>query len=236
LRRESGAASVRCDQDGTVHIGTLATLRELEQSALLARCAPVLVEALHRVANPRIRNMATLGGHLAYGEPHLDLPPVLLAMGASVRLKSRKRERVLVLEDFFQGYYATALEPDELLLEVMFPGQLSSWQGSYSRSTAAAADDWPMLGLATFLRMEGARIAEVRLVASGVQSTPTRLRIAEQLLLSDILSPSLASQAARSALEPLEVHDDVRGSGWYKKEILEVMVRRAVAQLTGAGQ
>ena len=233
LRREPELASAWRDVDGTIHIGALATLRELERFEPLNGWAPVLVDALRQIANPRIRNMATLGGHLAYAEPHLDLPPVLLAMGASVRIRSRDRERRIALSELLQGYYSTTLDPNELILEVIFPEQTRRWQGCYFRFTAAAADDWPMLGLASFIERDGPSVKDIRLVVSGICPAPTRLSVVEQMFRSDRLSPALIDQAAQIAGGQLEIYDDIRGSAWYKREILQVSIRRALKHLTG---
>lgn len=233
LRREPELARAWRDEEGTIHIGALATLRELEQFEPLKGWAPVLVDALRQVANPRIRNMATIGGHLAYAEPHLDLPPVLLAMGASVRIRSQDRERRIALSELLQGYYSTTLDPNELLLEVMFPEQTSRWQGCYFRYTAAAADDWPMLGLASFIESDGGAVKDIRLVVGGICPAPTRLSAVEQMFRSERLSPSLIDEAARIAGGQLEIYDDIRGSAWYKREILQVLIRRALKLLTG---
>lgn len=234
LQHEPGLRGAWRDQDGTVHISALATLRELERFEPLKGWAPVLVAALRQVANPRIRNMATLGGHLAYAEPHLDLPPVLLAMGASVRIRSLERERRIALSELFQGYYSTTLDSSELILEVVFPEQTSRWQGSYVRYTASAADDWPMLGLAAFVDSDGGAVKDVRLAVSGICSVPTRLSAVEQMLCSERLSPSLIDEAARVAAAQFEIFDDIRGRAWYKKEILQVLIRRELKHLTGA--
>ena len=230
LRDELGGV-VR-QEDGTIHIGALATLRELERSEPLSRWAPVLITALGHIANPRIRNMATIGGHLAYAEPHLDLPPVLLAMGASVRARSLEGERWLALSDLLQGYYSTTLKPGELLLEVAFPEQTSVSQGSYVRYTASSSDDWPMLGLAVFVESDGGAVKDIRLVVSGICPAPTRLSAVEELLCSEKLSPLLIDEAARMAAGQFEVFDDIRGSAWYKKEILQVLIRRVLKRLT----
>lgn len=232
LRTLPPLSGIRRDPDGTVRIGALTTLREMELSDSLAECAPVLVQALHTVANPRIRNMATLGGHLAYGEPHLDLPPVLLAMDGSVRIASSRGERQMPLSGFLQGYYSTALEPDELLTEILFHELPASWSGSYARCTSAAADDWPMVGLATFVKRTGDTVSDVRLVVSGICPAPVRLSVVEQRLKSSRPSAGLISEAARDAGSmDLEVTDDIRGTAWYKKEILQVLVRRELERV-----
>jgi carbon-monoxide dehydrogenase medium subunit len=233
LRHDPKLGGAWREEDGTVHIGALATLRELEQLEPLNRWAPLLVTALSQVANPRIRNMATIGGHLAYGEPHLDLPPVLVAMGASVRIRSQDRERRIALSELLQGYYSTTLDPGEMLLEVTFPEQTSRWQGVYVRYTASAADDWPMLGLALLVESEDNALKNMRLVISGICPVPTRLSAVEDMLCAERLTPSLIDEAARTATEQFEILDDLRGSAWYKQEILQVLIRRAVTHLTG---
>ena len=232
LRESPPLSGIRRGSDGSVHIGALTTLREMELSGLLSEKAPVLIRALHQVANPRIRNMATLGGHLAYGEPHLDLPPVLLAMESSLRIASVRGERQMPLASFLKGYYSTALLPDELVTEIVLRPLPDSWSGSYARFTSAAADDWPMLGLATFMQQNGGRVADVRLVVSGICPAPIRLSPVEERLRSAPFSAPPIEEAAQaiSGME-LDVTDDIRGSAWYKKEVLQVLVRRELERV-----
>ena len=108
--------------DGALHIGAMASLRQIELSSDVAGAAPVVTSAMARLANVRVRNAATIGGALAHADPHLDLPPVLIALGARVAIAGPGGERALAVEDLFRGYLETALDPGELIAEVVVPG------------------------------------------------------------------------------------------------------------------
>src|SRR5919202_5010538 len=139
---------------GELRVGALATLRDLELSPDVAGSAPVLVAPLQVLANVRVRNAATLGGHLAHADPHQDLPTVLLAMGARVLVAGADGPRTLCLDELILGYYETALVPGELITEVVLPAQPAGVRGSYTKFTATSAEDWPMLGIAVLIGEE----------------------------------------------------------------------------------
>jgi carbon-monoxide dehydrogenase medium subunit len=212
---------IREDEDGNLRIGAMATLKEIESSSLVARLAPVIVEALHNIANPRIRYVATIGGNLSHADAHLDLPPILLAMG----------ERWIELKDFFNGYYVTALETNEILTEVWIPKQPEGRKGKYLKFTALSNDDWPTLGVALFMKVEESKITDIRLVVSAVTDVPTRLEEVEQLLLGNECSDDLIEEAGIKAFDLVDAAEDLRGSVWYKKEMVKVHVCRALKQL-----
>lgn len=219
------------DEQGNLRIGAMTTLREMEVSPLMEKLAPVIVKALHHVANPRIRYVASIGGNLSHGDAHLDLPPILLAMGAKVKVESTKGERWIGLEDFFQGYYETSIEANELLTEVLIPKQEDGLQGVYLKYTTLSNDDWPTVGVAALMKSERNKIVSIRLVVSAVMDVPTRLYEVEQMIMGKEFSETLIEQAGEKAFAMVEPLEDLRGSVWYKKEMVNVHVRRALRQL-----
>lgn len=227
---------IQRDGGGIVHVGALATLREMEVSADLLAWAPVVVDALHGLASPRIRHMATLGGHLAYADPHLDLPPVLLALGARVKAVSARRGgRWLDIGDFLRGYYTTALEPDEMVVEVAFPQPSARLRACYLRCPARSLEDWPIVGVAAVVDATDGEVRDVRLVAGGMGEVPTRLTAAEQVLRRGRVTPALLDEAAAAAAGEVAPLDDLLGSAWYKTKMLGVHVRRALARVLAPG-
>jgi carbon-monoxide dehydrogenase medium subunit len=230
LRRQLG--EIRRDDAGTLRMGALATLADLERSPEVAAAAPVLVQALHEVANPRIRHMATLGGHLAYADPHLDLPPVLIALGARVKAVSVSgRERWIDMADLVRGYYTTSLEPGEMVTEVAVPASARPLRGFYLRYTTRPSDDWPILGLAAFVTNGGGRINDVRLVVGGMCAAPTRLVNAERIVRGADTTAVPVDAAADAAANEVTALEDLQASAWYRTEMLRVNVRRALARL-----
>jgi carbon-monoxide dehydrogenase medium subunit len=236
LRRLDGALrQVRLDDDGTLRIGALVTLSQLERSPLVAHAVPVVASALRTLSNVRIRNVATLGGHLAHGDPHMDLPPILLTLGARVRASSPAGERWIELADVIVGYYETTLRGDELITEVAIPAPEAGTRTHYAKFTALSADDWPAVGVAVAFRRENGRLRDARVAVSAATARPMRLAAAEAVLAEGDGS-QLFAQAADAAADEVQTLGDLRGSAAYKREMVRVHVRRALhAADTAAG-
>lgn len=210
-----------------LRIGAMTTLGQLERSGDVQRRTPLISRTLVTLSNVRVRNVATIGGALAHGDPHMDLPPVLMALGATLTTISPAGERQLAVEDLFSGYYETVLEKNELIAEVRVPMQASKkcW---YSKVTTGSADDWPALGVAAVIDASGDDIRSVRLVASAATNRATRLRSAETVLSGKIVNDRLLELAAEAALTDCELIADVRGSVAYKRELMRVYLRRTI--------
>lgn len=230
LRRLDGAMrGVRDDGDG-LRIGALTTLTELEHSTRIGEVAPVMTRALRTLSNVRIRNVATLGGHLAHGDPHMDLPPILMTLAARVRLVGGGGERWIDMNDLVVGYYQTAIAAGELVAEVHLPAQPSDAKTWYEKFTALSADDWPTVGAAVWYRTAGDRIAEARVAVSAATDRPVRVTAAEAMLTGAAASADTFRRAADAAAESVEPLADIRGSASYKREMIRVHVRRALGR------
>jgi carbon-monoxide dehydrogenase medium subunit len=229
LRRLNGELrGVHVEGDGSLRIGAMTTLTELERSPVLAVSEPVLSRALHTLSNVRVRNIATIGGHLAHGDPHMDLPPILVTLGARVRAVSPRGERWIEAGELITGYYETSLAGDELIVEVHVPAQPPGSRAAYAKFTALSADDWPAVGVAVWLRRDGETIVEARIVVGGATDHPTRMSAAEAELTGSAAGVKAfvaAGDAAAGEVEPL---GDLRGSGPYKREMVRIHVRRAL--------
>jgi carbon-monoxide dehydrogenase medium subunit len=235
LRRVNGSLrGVRDDGRGALRIGAMTTLAELEHSTHVRRMAPAMSRALRTLSNVRIRSVATLGGHLAHGDPHMDLPPILMTAGARVRAVGRGGERWIDMNDFPVGYYQTALARDELIAEVEVPAQPVGVCTSYAKYTALSADDWPTVGVAVWYRVDADRIAEARIAVSAATERPVRVAGAEAALAGASPTPEAFATAADAAAGEVEPLADIRGSATYKREMVRVHVRRALAQALAA--
>lgn len=235
LRRLNGALrDVRVGADGTLRIGAMTTLTALERSQVVAEALPVVTRALRTLSNVRVRSVATLGGHLAHGDPHMDLPPILVTLGARVRVVGRGGERWIDVKDLFVGYYQTALGRDELIAEVEIPPQPADVRSAYLKFTALSADDWPAVGVAVWCRLQGDRIGEARVAVSAATDRPVRVAGAEKALAGSAASAVLFERAADAAAAEVEPLTDIRGSAAYKREMVRVHVRRALAQAFAA--
>jgi len=229
LRRLNGELrGLHVEPDGSLRIGAMTTLTELERSPVLAIAEPVLARALHTLSNVRVRNVATIGGHLAHGDPHMDLPPILVTLGARVRAVSPRGDRWIDVADLITGYYETSLAGDEIIVEVHVPAQPAGTRAAYAKFTALSADDWPAVGVAVWMRREGEAIVEARIAVGGATDHPTRMTTAEEAIIGnepDAKKFAAAGDAAAAEVEPL---GDLRGSGPYKREMVRVHVRRAL--------
>jgi carbon-monoxide dehydrogenase medium subunit len=229
LRKIATLRRIAVGADGGLVIGALTPLSDVERSAEVARRAGVIVRTMRRLSNVRVRNVATIGGNLAHGDPHMDLPPVLIALDAGIVVAGRGGERMLAVENLFAGYYETVLAPGELITELRIPAQ-GRRRAVYLKVTTGAADDWPALGVAVSLETDGHTMRAVRVVASAATEKAIRLAGAEEVLSGATIDDAVLARAGDAAAAQAETVSDVRGSAAYKRELLRVYVRRAVRQ------
>lgn len=215
--------------DGGLRIGAMASLREVERSPLVAQVAPVISRAMKRLSNVRVRNVARVGGNLAHGDPHMDLPPVLSALGATVTATGPAGARQIAVEKLFAGYYETVLAPGELITQVTIPAQ-AGWSAAYLKVTTRSADDWPALGVAAAVKLAGGIVADCRIMASAATEKLTRLAAAEAEIRGIPAAEGAIARAAEAAAAEAETIDDAQGSAAYKTALLRVHVRRALTE------
>ncbi len=216
LRRiERRHAAIERTAEGGLHIGAMATLTALEHSADIRAAAPVIARMLRNHSNVRVRNVATVGGNLAHADPNMDMPPVLIALGARVTTISSDGERSIAVEDLPAGFYQTVLKPNELIAALEIPAQHAR-RSAYLKCTTRAAHDWPTLGIAVSLGDNDARI-----VISAATERPMRLTAAE----NEFRDPR---KAAEAAADTVKIMPDARGSIPYKRQLVRVYVERAL--------
>ena len=221
---EDNYREVSAGTGGSLSAGALAPLRALE----LSDAAPAVVRrTMKTLSNVRVRNVATIGGCLAHGDPHMDLPPVMTALGASVTTVGPGGTRTINVEDLYEGYYETVLASNELIAILEVPATVGV-RAAYKKVTTRAADDWPALGVAVALTGEGLNVAEARVVVSAATEKPTRMNAAEELLMGAEVTDDLLKQAGDAAVDEADLITDPQGSAAYKRELLRVTVGRAV--------
>ncbi|RPJ48407.1 MAG: xanthine dehydrogenase family protein subunit M [Betaproteobacteria bacterium] len=230
---ESRYARVTAAKDGSLHIGALTTLTTLGRAAAVRSKAPVIAGTLQTLSNVRVRNVATLGGHLAHADPHMDLPPVLIALDAQVVTAATAGLRTLAVADLFTGYYETALARNELISEVIVPAQTGR-RSAYVKLTTRAADDWPTLGIAVSLQTDGRVIEDARFVVGAATEKPLRLPSVEAVLRGATADDAVLARAGEAAAAAAELVGDARGSAAYKTELLRVYAGRAVRKALAA--
>lgn len=218
------------DGDG-LQLGAAVTLRQLTRSAVIARHYPCLANTASFMASEQIRSFATVGGNLCNASPAADLPPPLIALGASVCLASPAGERWLALEDFFLGPGESALGPGELLLEILVPPPAGGVV--YLKHTSRVRMDCAGVGVAVGLRLDGLLCRTARIVLGAVAPVPLRAVAAEAELTGQAVTAARIARTAAVASEECTPIDDVRGAAWYRRRIVEVLVRRGLTALAG---
>ncbi len=227
-----GIDAIRLAADGTLEIGAMVRLSALERAPEVRRAAPSIADTLPIHSNVRVRNVATIGGNLAHADPHMDLPPLLMALGARVRVAGPAGTRTIAVEDLFAGYLATVLAGDELIVALNVPPQHGR-RAAYLKCTARAADDWPALGLAAVLAVEDGIARNVRIAIGAATETAMRLRDAESAVEGHRLDAALLRAAGREAAAEAPVVADQHGSAAYKRALVDVYVRRVLHQAWG---
>ncbi|HEY2529098.1 MAG TPA: FAD binding domain-containing protein [Xanthobacteraceae bacterium] len=216
---------------GELRIGAMTTLSELEHDTTVAARLPVLARALRTLSNVRVRNMARVGGALAHGDPHMDLPPLLTAFAARISVSGPRGNRELPLEKLYAGYYETTLENNELITAVTVPAPaLNGRNAAYMKVTSRSADDWPALGVAVSFALEQGTMQDPIVVISAATEKVTRLGAVEAVLRGAAPDDRALARAGDAAVDAAVVLSDAHGSAAYKKELLRVYIRRAVRQ------
>jgi carbon-monoxide dehydrogenase medium subunit len=220
---------IRRDADGTLRIGAMTRQRRLERDPLVAAAAPLLREAVPFIAHPQIRNRGTFGGSLAHADPAAELPAIAVALGARCRLRRAGGDRWVAAGDFFAGLFATALEPDEILVEAAIP-PLPARTGWAFLEVARRHGDYAQVGVAALVTLEeSGRCREARLVYLSVGDGPVVARVAARLLAGEELSPAAiaaaAEAAARDDMDPL---GDIHATPEFKRHLARVLTRRAL--------
>ena len=222
-----GFTRIAATPGGELKIGAMMPLSTIEHSPEVLRLAPVISRTMRRLSNVRVRNVATVGGALAHADPHMDLPPVLIALGASVSVAGSSGERSMAVEALLTGYYETALAKDELITEVRIPAQ-GATRAVYFKVTAGSVDDWPALGVAVAVIAEGESMKSARIVVSAATTKATRLIAAENALIGNAADEATLKKFSDIAADEADILADVRGSASYKRELLRVYAARAV--------
>jgi carbon-monoxide dehydrogenase medium subunit len=206
--------------------------RSVERSELVFQRATLLAETMPHVAHPPIRNRGTLGGNAVHADPASELPAVMLALQASCRVRGPNGERWIPVEDFFLGLFGTSLEPDELLIEIALPGRMSR-SGCAFREIARRKGDYALAGLATKLTLDAdGRMEDARLAYFSVGGAPALAVEAARGLVGERPEPSVIRDAAMTAAGELDLMEDLHASAAYRRRLVEVLTREALAEAT----
>jgi carbon-monoxide dehydrogenase medium subunit len=223
---------IRYDAKEGLSIGALVTHREVETSALVREKFPVLSEAEREVANIRVRNMGTVGGNLASGEPLTDLSQIFISLEGKAKIAGPGGQRIIPVEELFVDFYTTTLAEDEILTHVVVPPLPPRSGIEYIRFSSSSVVDKPSAGVAVRLTLDAGKetIQIARIVLGCVGATPVRARKAEALLIGKKITVELAEEAGSIASQECNPTSDLRGSEKYKRAIVRTLVKRAAVK------
>lgn len=237
LKKIGGISGICENADGSITLGALTTMREIETSPVINRKYPFLAQSAAEVGSIQIRNRATVGGNMANATPSADVAPTLIALGATAKIFGPAGARSVPLEEFFCGPGATVMKAEEILTEMTIPNPLSQGDekvrrlvGEYIKFSPRDMMDLAYVGIAvayTLIENES-RCEAVRLVLGAVAPTPIRARRAEAILEGQILTEELAAKAGEEAAKEARPISDVRSSADYRRAMVAVMTKRAI--------
>ena len=228
LRRVSGLRDISLN--GELRLGACVTLADLIHSPIIREHYPVLAQTASRMAGVQVRNLATVGGNLCNASPAADTAPPLIALNARAVIVGENGERVVPLDEFFVGAGKSVLAPDEVLREILVP-RGAPMQSSFRKLEHREAMDISIASVAVSVKIENQKseirnCEDVRIVLGAVAPTPVRAKRAEEVLRGKELTEERIREAARVAVTEAAPIDDVRGSAWYRREMVEVLTRR----------
>ncbi len=212
-----------------VRIGASVSPKDLQSSSLIKVHFPALTEAASSMASPQVRALATIGGNISSAVPSADLPPTLIAADASVELRCSKSERTTLLSEFFTGPRKTVCQAEELLTSVWLPLPPPHTGISYQRFTLREANALAVASVASRLTLKNGKIEKVAIVLGAVAPTPVLALKTSDFLRAKDPSPEVFEKAAVMAKEEGKPISDIRGSAWYRKELIQVLTRRSLS-------
>lgn len=217
--------------DGSVEIGAMKTLREIEQSDVLADGFDLIRQGAGHVSSVQVRNVATLGGNSCNASPSADTVPGLIASEVMARIVGSGGERLIPLEDFFKGPGKTVLGSGEILAGFHLPPFPPLTGGAYKKHSIRGNMDLAIVGVAARLTLDqDDRVEQVRVILGAVAPTPLRAGRAEEILLGHVPEEKIIEKAARAAAEDAKPISDQRGTAQYRREMVRVWTRYAIQE------
>ena len=215
------------EQNGYLAIGALTRETALEESPLIAERYPLLLDTAKVVADPLVRQRATVGGNLAHADPANDHPATMLAYAAQIVARGPKGERTIAIDDFFTGLFENSLDAGEILTEIRIPIPKPQSSGAYVKIERKVGD-YATTAVAVQLETAGDVCKAVRIGLTNVSPTPMRAKQAEAKLVGQALTEQNLEAAAKLAASECDPSSDLRGSAEYKRDVTRVVVKRAI--------
>jgi len=230
LKKIPGLTGIQANNDGSVTLGALTTMHEIETSALINGKYPFLAQSAAEVGSIQIRNRATVGGNMANATPSADVAPGLIALNALAKIVGSQGERTVLLEDFFRGPGQTVMRSEEVLTEITIPKSSPQLVGEYIKFSPREMMDLAYVGVAVAYNLgtQDKRCEGVRIVLGAVAPTPIRARKAEAILEGQSLTEELAGRVGEEAARESKPISDVRSSADYRRAMVATMTKRAL--------
>ena len=229
INRISGLSYIR-EEGGYLKIGGLTRESDLENSDLIRSKYPIILDTAHVIADPQVRNMATVAGNLAHGDPANDHPATMLALGAQVAATGPKGERVIPIEEFFVSLLTTALQPDEIVTEIRIPTPPAGSGGAYFKLERKVGDFATAAVAAQVTLDDKGACQKVGIGLTNVGATPLKAGQAENFLRGKKADQSNIEQAAALAGADAQPSSDLRGPADYKKALVKELTRRSLTR------
>ena len=226
IGRLPGMADIKRD-DGHVRIGALVRHVDVERSTELAKLVPLMVEAVHWIADPLVRNRGTVVGSVCHADPAGDWGSIMLALNAELVAQSKSGERVIPVDGFFQGPFTTTLRPDEVVTAIRIPVPTGSAGGSYHKLERKVGD-FATVAVSVQVELDGRKVKSAGIGLTSVGATNIKAKQAEKALVGHELKEDVIAEAARLAAAAAEPKDDIRGTAAYKKDVVRVFVQRGL--------
>jgi carbon-monoxide dehydrogenase medium subunit len=222
------------EEDGVLRVGAVTRQRALERHVIATPAWSLLSRALAKIGHVPIRNRGTVGGSVANADPAAELCLASLALDARMITRSSSGSREIAAEDWFQGYYTTAIEPDELLLEIRYPAEPAG-SATALREVARRRGDFALVSCAALLKVSAANtVEEVRLAYGSMGSRPLRAYVTEDWLRGKPATPENFAAAAESIEDQLHPSSDLHASSAYRMSVAKALTRRALQDALAA--
>ena len=229
INRISGLSYIK-EEGGVLKIGGLTRESELEHAPVVLAKFPLLVDTARVIADPQVRNMATVGGNLAHGDPANDHPAAMTALGAQVVATGPKGERVIAIDDFFVTLFTTALQPHEILTEIRIPIPPAKSGGAYFK-VERKVGDFATAAVAVQLTLDASgAVQKAGIALTNVGPTPIKCKDAEAALAGKKPDAATIAQAAQLASDAAQPSADLRGPAEYKRGLVKELTKRAIAR------
>jgi carbon-monoxide dehydrogenase medium subunit len=226
IGRLPGLRDIKRD-DGHVRIGALVRHVDVERSKELAKLVPLMVEAVHWIADPLVRNRGTVVGSVCHADPSGDWGSIMLALNAELVAQSKSGERVIPVDGFFQGPFTTTLRPDEVVTAIRVPIPSGHAGGSYHKLERKVGD-FATVAVSVQVELDGNKVKKAGIGLTSVGATNLKAKQAEKALIGHELKDDVIAEAARLAAAESEPKGDMRGTAAYKKDVVRVFVQRGL--------